>query len=253
MKKPNLSIIIPVYNEEKRIEKTLQELFDYQKKNDIEAEILIVDDGSTDKTISILRKYQKKLKIIPVVPNRGKGFAIRMGMLAAEGEKILFMDADLATPLEEIKNIIKESESFDIVIGSRRLAGSKAKRSLPRSVISKTFNLILKKLVPLSCRDSQCGFKIFSQTSAQDIFDRAKIDRWAFDIEVLYLAKNLGYKVKEMPVLWEEKAGSKVKILRDTFLMLRDLLKIRYFSLSDSYGLNNNSYKKEFFDDPSRK
>lgn len=239
----SLSIVIPVYNEEKRIEKTLLELFRYQKINKLKAEIVVVDDGSTDGTMSVLKKYIKRIKIIPVSPNRGKGFAIKIGMIAASGEKVLFMDADLATPLTEIEKIIEKSKFYDIVIGSRKLKESKVQRNVLRNILGKAFGFISHLLVPLDCKDSQCGFKIFTKSAALNIFNRSRINRWAFDIEVLYLASLLNYRVLEMPVSWREVAGSKVKIFKDAFLMLRDLLKIRFFVLKGAYNINE--FKKE--------
>ncbi|MFA7253155.1 MAG: dolichyl-phosphate beta-glucosyltransferase [Patescibacteria group bacterium] len=231
-----LSIIIPVYNEEKRIGKTLSELQEYLSKCKLEYEVIVVDDGSTDQTSFMLYRYKSFIKILPVWPNRGKGHAIRLGMLMASGQKILFMDADLATPLYEVKKILQISGDYDLVIGSR--SDQKiAKRERFRSLCAKIFNSVTKVIFPLQIKDTQCGFKLFTNAAAKEIFSRARINRWAFDIEVLFLAKKLGFSIGEQSVAWEEKAGSKVRMFRDASRMIVDLVRIRIYNLFDFYHL----------------
>lgn len=237
----SLSIIIPVYNEERKIADTLLSLLEFLKYHRLEAEIIMVDDGSTDRTLWIAERFIKLIKIIPVYPNKGKGFAIKTGVTAASGDLVLFMDADLATPLTEIPKILKKiiNENADIVIGSRGLVRNQVKRTLFRSIAGKIFVLISHLLIPLPHKDTQCGFKIFRREVAKEIFNRAKISRWAFDMEILFLARKMGLKVLEMPVVWREMAGSKVRMFRDAILMTKDLLAIRFFDLSRKYDLDD--------------
>lgn len=243
MQKKDLSIIIPVYNEQARLKQTITRLLKYLKANKFDPEIIFVNDGSTDNTEYILRLYKKQVRKIEVMPNRGKGRAIREGILAAEGEYILFMDADLATPLFEIENIFAKRHFADIVIGSRTNALSKTKRTWFRKIAGRTYHTISHFILPLDIEDSQCGFKLFSNQAAKVIFSKTKIDRWSFDAEVLILAKKMGFSLLELPVSWEEKTGSKVRFFRDTFIMVRDLLRIRRNLLSDQYNLEENFTK----------
>ena len=188
MQEKNLSIVIPVYNEEKRIGKTLFELKNFCDEKELNVEVIVVDDGSTDMTSWILDRFKSFIKVITAWPNKGKGYAVRSGMLAASGKFVLFMDADLATPLSEIEKILKLGGKYDVVIGEREKSG-KVKRTIFRSIIGKIFHLISNLLVPMSLRDTQCGFKLFTNSAAKILFGRAKIDRMAFDVEILHLAQ----------------------------------------------------------------
>lgn len=233
---PELSIIIPVYNEEKRIGKTLIELAKFIKQKNIAPEVIVVDDGSSDHTPILLERFKNLIKIITVNPNRGKGNAIRLGVLEAKGQKILFMDADLATPLFEIERFLDEfKESDNILIGSR--SSSQAKRTPFRAFAGFVFKLVCDFILSLPQEDTQCGFKLFSRQAAKDLFSQAKINRWGFDIEILYLAKKSNYIVRELPVAWEDKPGSTVRMFRDTYLMIKDLIKIRINQFNGDYSI----------------
>jgi len=241
-----LSIIIPAYNEENRIGKTLFNLIDYLEEKKIKAEIIVVDDGSSDHTALIVSRFSRLVKLVPVVPNRGKGYAIKAGILESKGDLILFMDADLATPLFEIENILKfQKESDDIVIGRRDHAAKNVKRTVFRAIAGNVFKFLAGIIVPISgVTDTQCGFKLFNHRVASEVFSRVKVERWCFDMEVLYLAQKLGFSISEMPISWEDKSGSKVRMLRDSFLMIKDLLKIRFMDISGAYNVKELVFKK---------
>lgn len=243
----NLSLVIPVYNEEKRIKPTLEKILEFNRINNFASEIIIVDDGSNDGTSFILGLFQNIIKVITLPENHGKGYAIKRGMLAAGGENILFMDADLATPLFEITNICEKAKlsGADIVIGSRKHRGNTVKRTALRRFIGFVFEKTANFLLPLDFTDTQCGFKLFKKNAALDIFTKTKIERWSFDRELLFLAKKMNFNVEELPVSWEEKAGSKVQIWRDAFIMVRDLIKIRLYDLADAYEIANERKKSE--------
>lgn len=229
---PDLSVIIPAYNEEKRLGPHLDPVFNYLKSHYPDFELILVDDGSTDatkKTISqaILKKSQSRL--ISYFPNRGKGYAVRQGVMASRGQRVLFMDADLSTPLSEIPRILKLLENSDIVIGSRR-SESKIYKKPPfyRQVASFIFDQIKYLIVGLrGFEDTQCGFKAFRGDIARKLFSQCKIDRFMFDVEVLYLAKKSGFSILEMPVSWADVPDSHVRFWEGTVNMFRDLWRIR--------------------------
>ncbi|MEK7164159.1 MAG: dolichyl-phosphate beta-glucosyltransferase [Patescibacteria group bacterium] len=225
---PDLSVIIPVYNEAKRFGPHLKSILKYLNKNYPSFELIVVDDGSNDMTAEIIRR-EKIVKLISYTPNRGKGYAIRTGVAVAKGKLILFMDADLSTPLTEIPKIIKVLGNNDIVIGSRG-SGDNVKKNAPlfRRLASFVFDQIKFFMVGLRrFKDTQCGFKIFKGDIAQKLFSQAKIDRFMFDVEILYLAEKSGLKIVELPVTWADVPGSHVRFWEGIINMFRDLWRIR--------------------------
>jgi dolichyl-phosphate beta-glucosyltransferase len=242
-----LSIVIPVYNEEKRIRNTLNELFFYlQKTNLVPTEIIAVNDGSSDNTLEILKEYQDRINIISYSPNMGKGFAVKQGVLRAHGQYILFMDADLATSLNEISHILSYAGEFDVVIGSRKINKQQVERTFVRQLGGSAFSLATKMVLPLGVKDSQCGFKMFNSEAAREIFNRARINRWAFDVEILYLARRLQYSMKEIPVVWQEKGDSKVKI-SGAIRMLKEVFSVRLNSIAGIYNAKIPQFQLEYF------
>ena len=228
-----LSIVIPAFNEEKRIAATLETLRGYLARQNYESEIIVVDDGSKDRTVETARMKLEgcRHRVLPVAVNTGKGNAVREGMLAAEGRYVLFTDADLSTPIEEVERFLRYlKEGNDVVIGSRALDRSKieVRQNFSRELMGKVFNLIARMLVFREVRDSQCGFKAFTREAARDLFGRQKTKGFSFDAEILYLAQKKGYRIREEPVIWRNSEQSKVRILSDPLLMLRDLLVIRW-------------------------
>lgn len=224
-----ISIVIPAYNEEKRIGKSLETIISYMNDNHSDYEILVVDDGSSDKTNELVSGFDK-VTFFQQEKNMGKGAAVRRGMLEAKGDILVFSDADLSTPIYELKKVLSGiEEGYDIVIGSRALQNELVKKHQPwyRETMGKTFNKIVQFLVFSGIKDTQCGFKGFKKHAAKNIFAKARIDGFAFDVEVLYLASKLGYKVKEVPVEWYNDERSTVHPIIDSIKMILEILKIR--------------------------
>lgn len=225
-----LSIVIPAYNEEQRIGKSLNLALDYIKENNLDCEIIIVDDGSTDQTVSICKNLDSEIKIIQQKQNMGKGAAVRTGMLAASGDIVLFTDADFSTPIYEIKKVLKSFENGNLVcIGNRALDYSMIKEHQPfyREFMGKSFNKLVQLLVIKGVSDTQCGFKAFSNKAAKQIFNQAKINGFGFDVEILFLTKKFGYHIDQISVEWYHDDRSKVDPIKDAFRMFRDLLKVK--------------------------
>jgi dolichyl-phosphate beta-glucosyltransferase len=232
-----ISIIIPSYNEEKRIGKTISRILSYLKKKRFNYEIIIVDDGSKDNTRNIVKKFLKNKNIILTKKreNKGKGYSVKQGALMAKHNFILFSDADLSTPIQELDKFLKYIDKYDIVIGSRALKGAdiRIKQPFYRAFIGKTFNKIARLLTVKGIKDTQCGFKLFK--NCRDIFKKQAIDGFGFDVELLYIAQKKGLKIKELPVAWLNAEGSKVSAFKDSFKMFCDLLKIRFNSIMGKY------------------
>lgn len=237
-----LSVIIPAYNEEKRLSKTLFEIDKYLRQQQYEYEIIVVSDGSKDRTAEVVRNLQSQipnLKLINNKENHGKGFVVRQGMLEAKGEYRLFTDADNSTSIDQVEKLLPYfKEGFDIVIGSRDVKGAVLANPQPwlrRVILGNGFNLLVQMIVGLwGIWDSQCGFKILTTKAAEDILPRCKIERWAFDPEILIIGKKLGYKIKEAPIIWVNDLESKVKF-KGMVRMGFDLLKIRWSLITRKY------------------
>ncbi len=231
-----LSVVIPAYNESKNIDKgVLKPVSEYLGKQDYSWEILLVDDCSTDNTLDSFYKYEQKNKNVRVLaePHRGKGGTVIAGMLKAKGEIVLFTDLDQATPLPEIEKFIPEfQEGYDVVIGSR--SGRKG-APLIRKLMAWGFSLLRTIILRLPYKDTQCGFKLFKKDAAKKIFTKQTIAGFGFDVELLYLARKYGHSIKELPVSWKNDPSSKVNVIRDSFRMLSDLIKIRINNLRNKY------------------
>jgi len=236
-----LSVIVPAYNEEERLSQTLKEINNYLRQQNYESEILVVSDGSTDRTNEITKNLMaeiKNLRLLEFPKKRGKGFGVRQGMLEAKGGYRIFTDADNSTPLEQIEKMWPHfKEGFDIVIGSRDLKGAVLDPPQPwqRIFAGEAFKLVRKIIVGLwEIQDSQCGFKCFTKKAAEKIFPKCKIDRFSFDAEVLLIAKKLKYKIKEIPIYWKNDLASKVKF-KSMVKMALDLVKIRWNFITHKY------------------
>lgn len=232
---PFLSVVVPAYNEEKRIGDTLTTILAYLESKTYTYEIIIVDDGSRDGTVEVINSkihQSDRARLITYQPNRGKGFAVRQGMLASQGQTIVFTDADLSTPITEIENALIHLGSFEIVIGSRALAESRIIKHQPsyRRLGSQVFNTLRDGIVGADIsrfKDTQCGFKAFRGSVARRLFGLLRVDGFMFDVELLYVAIKLGYRIHEIPVRWTDMPGSKLRLIRDTARMFRDLAMIR--------------------------
>jgi len=230
-----ISVIIPAYNEEKRILPTLEKVYDYfSRVQNMDFEIIVVDDGSKDNTEKVVKNFakdkSKKVKFIKHKENKGKGAAVKTGVMEAKGDVILFTDADLSTPIEEFEKLKKAIDrGYDIAIGSRGLPESKIVIPQPwyRRYIGKIFPLIVRIIVMKNFRDTQCGFKLFKKKIAKELFANLVTSGFAFDVEILYKALKNKYKVKEIPVKWYNYKESKVSILKAPFNMLKEIIKIK--------------------------
>jgi dolichyl-phosphate beta-glucosyltransferase len=231
---PEISIIIAAYNEEDRLPESLKKIHGYLTARGLESEIIVVDDGSSDATASMTRALSDSipgLRLISYARNRGKGYALRAGVLSSRGKLVLLSDADLSTPIEELDSLMKfiAEESYQIAIGSRALALSRILKTQPwwRQGMGKVFNRIVRAMVIDDFSDTQCGFKLFSGDVARHLFKGARIDRFAYDVEILALAKKNGYRIAEVPIKWINSPGSKVDPVKDSLQMLKDLCRIR--------------------------
>lgn len=237
-----LSIIIPAYNEEKRLPKTIEDICSFLDREQIQSEVLVVDDGSKDKTAEVVEDLSKKysnLRVISYAKNKGKGGAVKTGVMLASGDFIVFLDADNSTPIAEIKRIIEKlNQGYDMVIGSRKTQGAKILKPQPmiRRILGNGFNLFIKIILGLSdYSDTQCGFKGFQKNIAKNIFSKTKITGFAFDTELLCIAQNLNYKVLEMPVSWRDEQESTLK-LKSVWNIFLDVCRIKYNFLKGDYG-----------------
>lgn len=249
---PLVSVVIPAYNEERRLPGTLQRVSEYLDAQNYPSEILVVDDGSSDNTTGIVETFAAQHATVKLIKNdhRGKGYTVRTGMLAAQGHIVLFSDADLSTPIEDLEKLLPWFErGYDIVIGSREGAGAnRIKEPFYRHLMGRVFNFIVQLLTVRGIQDTQCGFKAFRDEVAQDVFSRMllygdnaqKVSGGmvtAFDVEALFIGHKSGYRIKEVPVNWRYGTETKVNPLRDSYRNFRDVLLVRW---NDMRGLYNH-------------
>jgi dolichyl-phosphate beta-glucosyltransferase len=237
---PELSIIIPSYNEEKRLPGTLRQIVAYVRASKIEAEVIVVDDGSRDRTAEVAQSFVKEIPSFRVLANgvnRGKGFSVRHGMLEARGRVVLFTDADLSAPIEEAGKLLAALATADVAIGSRALDRSliEVHQSVFREFAGIVFNQLVRILLWLPFVDTQCGFKAFVRERCRIIFEQQRIERFGFDPEILYLARHHGLRIVEIPVRWSHSPNTSVNMLRDSAVMFADVLRIRWSALRGRY------------------
>lgn len=237
-----LSIVIPAYNEVRRLPNTLTRISNYcQEQFPAKHEIIVVDDGSSDDTLKFLQQQQAALpglRIVSYTKNRGKGYAIKKGIENAEGKYVVFSDADLSTPIEEIEKILARlEEGCPVVIGTRKHPGSEVLKHQPvwRESMGKVYTWISNRTLGLKVSDFTCGFKGFERAHARQIFDAQTIDRWAFDSEILFLASYYNFPLSEVPVRWANSPETKVHIVKDTITSFAALLQIRWNQLVGKY------------------
>lgn len=237
--KPFLSVIIPLYNEQKRLGK-LAKVFNFFNRQKFDYEVILVNDGSRDNTLKKLNQLAKKFKFILISyeKNRGKGFAVKRGALSAKGRYVLFTDIDLSTPLKEFTKFIPFLKTGNVVIGSRKMRDSslQKRQTMLRESLGKGFTFLSQIVLNLRISDFTCGFKCFSKKAAEEIFAKQTIHRWGFDSEILFLAKEFGYEIKEVPVRWSNDPRSKVKFPQDIIRCLLDLYRIRYNWFMKAYS-----------------
>lgn len=238
---PSLSIVIPAYNEEFRIEATIRDIVGYCRSGGRSFEVILVDDGSRDGTTSVGRLLSEELqevRLIRLAANHGKGYAVRTGVVNAVGRTILFADADGATPIGEIERLESALEAgADMAVGSRalRASGVQVQAKLYRHLIGRTFHFLVEWLADAGVKDTQCGFKLFHSRVAQDLFSCMRMNGYSFDVEVLVMARRRRYRVAEVPVNWTHQPGSKVRLTLDSLRMALDLLRIRGNCFSGEY------------------
>jgi len=227
---PALSVVIPAYNEAARLPRSLRRIAEHLQTTGEPYEILVVDDGSSDGTAEQARQTGvDRLRIVRNDRNRGKGYSVRRGMREALGTRRLMSDADLSTPIEELARLADAlSAGHAIAVGSRALPGSRIEVHQPalREGLGRIFNLLVRALAVPGVRDTQCGFKLFSGEAAEAVFSRCRLDGFSFDVEALYVARRLGYRIAEVPVVWRNDAASRVTLLRGAAAFL-DLVRIR--------------------------
>ncbi len=239
VKNPFISIVIPVYNEENRIKSFLLSVVEYVSKKDFSYEIVIANDGSVDRTVEITEALLKerlpgKYRILNLPVNRGKGAALRAGMLEARGDYIFFIDADGSTSIMEIDNFIPRfSPEYDIYIATRTI---KHKAPFKRKFFGYGYIYLAKFLLQLNISDFTCGFKCYTRKSAQAIFPRQRLNNWSFDAEDIFIARKFGLKIKGIPVKWTHVGGSKVKVFKYVVVCALDLLRIRYNRMKGRYN-----------------
>lgn len=227
----DLSVVIPCFNEEARLGATLEKIVGYLDRRGKTYEILVVDDGSQDATVSVAEGLAfESVRVLEHGENRGKGAAVRTGVLASLGEWVLISDADLSTPIEDLERLERRSAEAEVVLGSRAVAESKIVRHQPlyRELMGKTFNAIIRSIGLVGLHDTQCGFKLFRGPVARELFERSKVDHFAFDVEVVWLAQKAGYTVVEEGVTWEDSPSSRVSPIGDSSRMLIDVLRLRF-------------------------
>ncbi|MGA8212363.1 MAG: dolichyl-phosphate beta-glucosyltransferase [Candidatus Sulfotelmatobacter sp.] len=237
------SIVIPAYNEGERLGATLEKVLAYVRLQgwNAEVEVIVVNDGSSDNTAALVRGFAERNPILRLVENpgnRGKGYAVRNGMLNARGEVVVFSDADLSSPIEEMPKLLAAlAAGADIAIGSRwlRTELQTRRQSLHRQLFGRVFNLLLRIILGLRFTDTQCGFKAFTRRAAQTILPLQRIERWGFDPEILFLARRFGFRVEEVPVLWGHSGGTRIHPLVDGARMFEEMLRIRWYDLTRKY------------------
>src|ERR1700738_3409337 len=241
MASPQLSIVIPAYNESARIEQTLDRVMSCVVKQGWDAEVLVVDDGSKDGTPQIVERWMKRsprLHLVQNPGNRGKGYSVRNGLLQAAGDIVMFTDADLSAPMEEAERLIAAIHAgADVAIGSRWMDRTRQTIHQPfyRQFFGRCFNWITRRVMGLPFKDTQCGFKAFKREAAQVIFRLQTIERWGFDPEILFIARKLKYTISEVPVTWGHDERSRISYLKDGIKMLQDMAVIRSNSLRGRY------------------
>jgi dolichyl-phosphate beta-glucosyltransferase len=239
---PEYSIVIPAYNESARIPATLEAVLAYVRAKGLEAEIIVVDDGSTDMTAKMVREIAcsaPEIRLLENPGNRGKGYSVRNGVLHALGDIVMFTDSDLSAPIEEADRLFAAIVGgADVAIGSRWLESGRQTHRQPlyRQIFGRCFNAVCRMVMRLPFADTQCGFKAFTRAAAQTVFQLQTIERWGFDPEILFIALKRGFRIVEVPVSWAHDERTRISYLRDGLQMLRELAMIRWNALTGRYN-----------------
>ena len=232
--RPHLSVVIPAYNEESRLGDSLEKIRNYLEGNSISAEVVVVDDGSTDRTheIAVGLLGGGRGRVVRNTENRGKGYSVRRAVLEARGRWVLLTDSDLSSPIEEHDKLATAARDYDldVAFGSRALPDSRVeiRQHIVRELMGKSFNRAIRLITGLPFHDTQCGFKLMDRERCRPLFERMVVDRFAFDVELLFLCVRFGIRVREIPVIWRNSPGSKVSMLADPLNMLYDIVRVRW-------------------------
>ncbi len=247
--KPDISIVIPAYNESERLGSPLTSVLNFIEANKLNAEVIVVDDGSSDDTAKVAENTLASMpnvatNVVSYEKNRGKGFAVRAGLMAAVADIALFSDADLSTPIDEMSKLVDpiKNGDFDVAFGSRALDRTLIGTHQPwrREQGGRVMNLIIKTMSGLPFSDTQCGFKAFNMLKFRPLLDIMQIDRFGFDVEFLFVANHHNLRLAEIPVRWNDVAGSKVSVIRDTRRMISELIQIRRNAQQGKYKISHN-------------
>lgn len=236
------SIVIPAYNESERIQSSLNKIVSFLSAQPWQVEVLVVNDGSRDNTAEIVRQFAAQhsyIRLIENPGNRGKGYSIRNGMLQASGDVVLFSDADLSAPITEAPKLFREIENgADVAFGSRWLIAKMQteRQSILRQIAGRLYNVFMRVLLGLPYKDTQCGFKAFSRKAVDTIFPRQRIERWGFDVELLFLARKFRLNIVEVPVEWAHDDRSKINPLVDGIKMFGEMISIRWNAITGKYS-----------------
>jgi dolichyl-phosphate beta-glucosyltransferase len=233
-----LSVVIPAYNEEDRLPGTLERVLAYLDSQSLVFEVLAVDDGSGDRTAELVKQISARDERVRLVrePHRGKGAAVRSGALAASGQRVVFCDADLSHPVEELTHLVALLNGAQVAIASREGQGSnRIGEPIYRHLMGRAYNFIVRMLAVPGVQDTQCGLKCFTRQAARELFARQRVEGFGFDVELLFLARKRGYRIREVPVTWRHVPASRVDPVRDTLRMLADVVRVRLNDLRGRY------------------
>lgn len=235
---PLLSIIVPAHNEEQRLPGSLEKIVAFLEQQDYSAEVIVVENASQDNTAGVVEEFMARYPFISMIreERRGKGLAVKSGMLAGRGKYLFFCDADLSMPIEEVARFLPpQLEGYDVAIASREVEGARRYgEPTYRHLMGRAFNFLVRLLAVPGFQDTQCGFKCFRRAVARDVFPYQTMEGWGFDVEVLFIAQKRGYRIVEVPINWYYMASSRISPIKDTLSMLRELLKVR---LNDWRGM----------------
>jgi dolichyl-phosphate beta-glucosyltransferase len=238
--RPLLTLIIPAYNEERRLPDSLARIADFVEAQDYETEVIVVNNNSSDRTPRVVEEFARTRPYVRLLhePTQGKGAAVRTGMMAGRGEYLFICDADLSMPIQEVQKFMPPAlNGYDVAIASREAEGARRYNEPEyRHVMGRVFNLIVRLLAVPGIQDTQCGFKVFRRDVALDVFPAQTLAGWAFDVEVLYIARRRGYRLVEVPINWYYSASSRISPLRDSINMLLEVLRVRLNDLRGVYS-----------------